>query len=184
MIEEFARKLPQMLGFHYRTERRQLATFAHPIQGWYVTATRGDNGAIVLDDPMPIQLNSPTDVLPVGPVPGGKLGSRLSNGLNSQIAHVLIIADTNKITGHTVGGISDYLTLLALSQTRSPETCGQLPSIFDMMVADCGGHEKPDSVTAGDLAFLQALYATDLREGLDLERNDIRNGMMRTFRSH
>ena len=37
-------------------------------------------------------------------------------------------------------------------------------------------------LTAGDIAFLRALYSTDLRENLSLETNDIQNAMMREFK--
>jgi len=59
-----------------------------------------------------------------------------------------------------------------------------LPSILDLMAAHCAAQEKPEEATAGDLAFLQALYSMDLREILSFERSDIENGMMRQFRAH
>jgi hypothetical protein len=176
-IAAFAQRLPQIFGFHYRTQRQRLTTFNHPIQGWYITETEGENG-IAIDDPMPLQMADSPGSLPTRQVPGARLGSRLTTGRNSWLVHVLIIADRNKVTGYTVGSVSDYFAMLTLSQTRSPDTCGQLPSILDLMVAECGDRAKSEAVTAGDLAFLKALYAIDLREGLDLERSYIQDNMM------
>jgi hypothetical protein len=113
--------------------------------------------------------------------PRGRLGTRLATGLNSFIVNVLIIADTKKVSGYTIGSISDYLAMLILSQTKSPDTCGNLPSILDLMASNCDEREKPDAVTAGDLAFLHALYAVDLREQLHLEQSDILSYMMKQF---
>jgi hypothetical protein len=56
-----------------------------------------------------------------------------------------------------------------------------LPSILDLMSSSCGDREKPTAVTAGDLAFLRALYSTDLEQPLELERSDILNNMMKQF---
>jgi hypothetical protein len=190
MIAEFAKRTPSVLGFHYQTEAKGLATFSHPIQGWYVTETQGDNGAIVVDRAMPIQLmdappsNPGARAFESAPVPAGRAGTRLATGRSSWLAHVLIIADRNRMTGYTIGALSDYLAMLTLSQTRSPDTCGQLPSILDLMAAECADHERPQAMTAGDLAFLKALYFTDLREGLDLEQSDIETHMRRQLVAH
>jgi hypothetical protein len=73
--------------------------------------------------------------------------------------------------------------MLVLSQTQSPDMCGPLPSILDLMASHCDSAEKPEAVTAGDLAFLRALYSTDLREKYALEEGDILNNMMRQFKA-
>lgn len=98
------------------------------------------------------------------------------------IVHALIIVDTRKVAGSEIGTISDYLSMLVLSQTRLPDDCGALPSILDMMTSSCSGRERPTQATAGDLAFLRALYAIDMRESLLLEESAIRNQMMRQFK--
>jgi hypothetical protein len=102
LMEDVKKRAPALLGFHYPQQAQRMATFSHPIQGWYVTATQGDDGTVLRDDAMPIQLGTP----------------------------------------------------------------------------------RPESVTAGDLAFLHALYSTDLREGLSLEQSDIQDNMMREFSSY
>ena len=184
LIHDVEKRAPALLGFHYPQQTRTLATFSHPIQGWYVTATQGDDGSISRDDAMPIQVGTPWRPLEAGTVPAGRLGSRLSTGIDSLIVSVIIIADTTKVAGYTAGSISDYLAMLVLSQTRSPDTCGRLPSILDLMVLHCATENKPDSVTAGDLAFLHALYSTDLREGLPLEQSELQDKMVQAFSTH
>ena len=74
--------------------------------------------------------------------------------------------------------------MMILTHAQSPDTCGALPSIIDLMSANCGDREKPIQLTAGDIAFLRALYSMDLRENLSLETSDIQNGMMREFKRH
>ena len=190
VIEELVKRDPALLGFHYAQQTQRIATFDHPIQGWYMTATQGDRGDIALDNPNPIQqttspLGNPVGrALESGTTPGGRLGTRLATGQNSLIVHALVVVDAKRVSGFTIGSISDYLAMLVLSQTRSADACGLLPSILDLMASHCEEPEKPDAVTAGDLAFLRALYAADLRENLSLEASDIQNAMMREFKGH
>jgi hypothetical protein len=68
-----------------------------------------------------------------------------------------------------------------LSQARVPETCSQLPTIMDLLAPGCGADKKPDQVTAGDLAFLRALYRANLETPVYLEESNIENAMMREF---
>jgi len=72
---------------------------------------------------------------------------------------------------------------LTLTQAFRSEQCGTLPSVTDLMLPNCTASEKLTGVTAGDLAFLRALYETDLQDVLTLERGNIQNIMMRQFQS-
>jgi hypothetical protein len=74
--------------------------------------------------------------------------------------------------------------MMVLTQTRASDECSRLPSILDSMASHCDAVEKPDATTAGDLAFLRALYAIDLRESFSLEGSDILAHMMRQFEGH
>jgi hypothetical protein len=191
ILDEVVKHRPFLLGFHYSRQTQNMVTFDQPIQGWYVTATRNDEGLEVTDNPIPIRQGSspisstsPAHWLESGTSPPGDAGSRLTTGLTSLIAHALILVDTKKVAGDPIGAVSDYLAMMVLTQTRAPDECGRLPSILDLMASQCDGGDKPDAMTAGDLAFLRALYAIDLRESLALEGSDIRTHMMRQFEGH
>jgi hypothetical protein len=116
---------------------KKLARFDRPIKAWYVTATTDKSGAETLDDQREIL---------DGHSPSAGLDSPLLGGTTSAIVNALIVADTNKVTGYTIGSISGYVAVLALSQARSLDACSELPSIFDLM-ADCGG-DKPAVLSA------------------------------------
>jgi len=156
VIEEIVKRDPALLGFHYAQQTQRAATFDHPIQGWYMTATQGDRGGIVVDNPNPIQqttsaLSNPVGrALESGTTPAGRAGTRLATGQNSLLVHALVIVDTKGVSGYAIGSISDYLAMLVLSQTQSPDTCGPLPSILDLMASHCVTQVKPEAVTAGD----------------------------------
>jgi hypothetical protein len=177
-----------LLGFHYAQQEKKLATFTHPIQGWYVTSTRNWKGVETVDNPLPLGeygdgaiANGGCGVMCAGKVAPGTPGSRLDNYRSSLVVRALIVVDANQIKGMTIGSISDYLAVLTLSQARASKGCSQLPSIMDLLAPGCAADKKPDQITAGDLAFLRALYRANLEMPAQLEESNIENAMMREF---
>jgi hypothetical protein len=170
----------------YTGGTRDLIAFKndHAIQGWYIT-TRG--GSIVLNTDMSLL---GLDVLPLWPqitqnYAGNRdFGTRLGggSGSGSGIGTVILVVDTTKVVGDTIGTISDYLAMLALSVAQSPDHCDPLPSILDSMASNCGAREVPTAMTAGDIAFLKALYYLNTGLGPSLSRNAIRDNMIRQFK--
>lgn len=181
-LDALMKQDPKLLGFHYHLQTKNLETISRPIQGWYVTSSRGAKGDETIDEADPL-LAQGTGILDQGKHPAGLPGSRLTNYISSAIVNVIIVADANKMVGRAIGSIADYLAVLTLTQAFSSEQCGTLPSIMDMMLSGCGEREKPTGITAGDLAFLRALYQTDQENVLTLERGNIQNIMMRQFQS-
>ena len=187
VLDALVKKDSQLLGFHYPQQQKSLATVNHPIQGWYVTSTRNYAGLEAIDEALPFSPVADGSValqgktMNAGKVPPGKPGSRLTNLRTSQVVLALIVADAKKLDGMTIGSIADYLAMLTLSQARSSDACSQLPSIMDLMASGCGIDQKPDQMTAGDLAFLRALYAANLETPVEIESSNIENQMMREF---
>jgi hypothetical protein len=154
----------------------------HAIQGWYMT-TRG--GGIVLNTDVALV---GLDVLPIWPqitqnyIGTGTTGTRLGGGSGIGIGIVILLVDTTKVVGYTIGTIADYLAMLTLSVVQSPDHCDPLPSILDLMSSSCGTREMPTAITAGDLAFLKALYYKNVSFGPSLSRAGIDDNMMRQFK--
>jgi hypothetical protein len=155
----------------------------HAIQGWYLT-TRG-GGRVLNTDVALVGL----DVLPIWPqvtqnyIATGTTGTRLGGGSGSGIGIgiVILVVDTAKVVGYTVGTIADYLAMLTLSVVQSPDHCDPLPSILDLMSSSCGTREMPKAITAGDLAFLKALYYKNVPFGPSISRAGIDDNMTRQF---
>ena len=152
----------------------------HAIQGWYLMGGNLNNKLALAN----------LDVLPIWPqitqnhVRSGRTGTHLSGGPVSGIGVVMLIIDTTKVVGYTIGTIADYLAMLTLSVVQLPDYCDPLPSILDLMSSSCGARELPTAITAGDLAFLKALYYRNTGLGPSIFRNDIENNMMRQFKAH
>jgi hypothetical protein len=174
VVQTMLKSDSKLLGFHYPTETTRFTVFNHPIQGWYVTATGDSMGAELIDDP-----DAFDNEVDFG---GGSTGSRLQTHISALIGFATIIVDFHKVKGMTIGPISDYLAVLTLTQAHLSDGCSQLPSIMDLMAAGCQGNAKPDQVTAGDLAYLRALYSLDLQRPLALERSNLATAMFRQFR--
>jgi hypothetical protein len=175
-------------GARYSGGMRDLLAYKsdHAIQGWYITTREG--ARVVTTDVALVGL----DVLPIWPQIGQKylgsnaLGTRLggTSGSGIGIGTVILIIDTTKVVGYPIGTIADYLAMLTLSVVQSPDHCDPLPSILDLMSSSCGTRDMPTAITAGDLAFLKALYYRNTGLGPSLSRSAIQDNMMRQFELH
>jgi hypothetical protein len=176
------------VGFRnrYTGGMKDLITFRsdHAIQGWYMTTSGGST--VLNTDVALVRLN----VQPVWPQitqnynASGATGTRLGggSGSGSGIGIVILVVDTTKVVGYTVGTLADYLAMLTLSVAQSPDHCDPLPSILDLMSSSCGTREMPTAITAGDLAFLKALYYKNTGLGHSLSRASIEDNMLRQFK--
>jgi hypothetical protein len=189
VLELVLKQDSRLLGFHYPRQEQSFATFRHAVQGWYVTTTRNYKGVETLDEANPLGqygdglIAAGNNPMRAGKVAAGMPGSRLDNYRSSQVVAATIIVDANKIAGMTIGALSDYLAVLALTQARAVDACSQLPSIMDLLAAGCASAKKPEQVTAGDLAFLRALYRANLETPVNLEESNIQNAMLNEFSS-
>jgi hypothetical protein len=111
--------------------------------------------------------------LRAGPGVGGPQGAPVHN----LFVHVLILVDTNRVVGYRLPAVADYVALLALSTEMSLDTCGELPSILDLMSSGCGEREKPAGLTQGDTAYLKALYSVNQPWSVSDEKDAITEQM-------
>ena len=89
--------------------------------------------------------------------------------------------NTKKVVGVSIAAIADYAALASLTVIQKPDQCDPLPSILDLMSSTCSSRDKPSGITAGDLAFLKALYYMNTGLGKSLSRDDIQANMMKQF---
>jgi hypothetical protein len=190
-------------------EADQMAMVTHSIQAWYATETIDFDGTRTVQDltcrnsggAMNIGENAPTSVFATigtdtmhgegNATPGSyepslpcavvvhSSGSRINNGLSNGFFNVLIVAEPAKLLDYEIGSLADYVTMLALSQPASLDSCQQLPSISNMLASGCGS--MPSRITDGDLAYLRALYKMPDGSGLEIQRDEIRLEMTKTL---
>ena len=193
LLDGIRAKQPAMLGY------KGAITVSHPIQAWYMTETVDIEGHAVADEEPTgmfglsegggsaanlapgktgsgIIIMMPAAAFSGVPV-STRAGSLLRPGLSSEFVNVLVIADLAETASHKLGAVADYAALLALSQTRSFETCEGVPSIANEMSPGCAGNLKPEAITASDIAFLHGVYRMDAGAILKIQQDQIAGEM-------
>ena len=180
LLNNVRTKNADYLGFSESAKQRdKLAIVTRPIQAWYTTQTRDLHGLNRIDsgnlrgegmemsnftagkwcgtlkkdcageiyDPFYLPYASQANIS----------GNRISDGVRSAFYHILMVADPGKLQGHGIGELADYIAVLALTQIGSLDTCQPLPSIENLMAANC--ESKTDMLTKNDVAYLRGVYS-------------------------
>lgn len=83
--------------------------------------------------------------------------SRLRGNVRDDLVRVIIIIDTNRISGVSYGALSDYVALVALAQIEPSADTSAWPSILNLF----GSDDPPTGLTDWDRDYLQSLYAAN-----------------------
>lgn len=163
LMADIAKRRDILLGFYYsQAQLKTLTAFRRPIEARYVTRNidQFGNSRLEIHDPLS-WVDSPT----------GRAGSRLGNGMSTEIMHSLIIADASKAAGEKIDTVADYIAILALARLQEIERCNGLSTILNRLADNCP--DAPDAATAEDLALLKGLYSVDPRESGSQQRATI-----------
>jgi hypothetical protein len=164
------------LGYATSSARQNaLAVVTRPIQAWYTTETVDVNGARSVDSGMPLgegirvfsRMDPPLFVRQVA----RWNGRRINDGIHSGFNHVLIVVDSTKLAGREIVPLADYVSMLALTQINSPDACQELPSIVNMLAANCD--RAAESLTQFDLAYLESLYHVTTGRKMRLQLGEV-----------
>ena len=175
LVDEMRKKQEVYLGYADNAEQMdRLATVSRAIQGWYTTQTTELRGKSVIDASNGAK-NSQTPCAGSGCFSAGSAGavtgSRLSNGLHSTFNHIVIVADPSKLADQEIGALADYISLLALTQVKSPDTCQKLSSIINLTVTGCT--PRPAALTVNDAAYLRGVYRMSQDQTLSVQQEGI-----------
>ena len=102
-------------------------------------------------------------------------GNHINNGLRTGLNHVIVVIDSTKLAGQQIIPLSDYISMLALTQLSSLDTCQELPSIVNLMAKDCD--QRIEGMTATDLAYLRGLYKMDGDKAYIFQQDEIADVM-------
>jgi len=175
LLDQLVKQNEDMLGYHEVSQTRQLATIRHPIQAWYATATRDENGEVGLDNAsMPCMECVFTGRKNFIFVAGNRAGR---DGLRAELGRVTIIGDLGKLDDYDTRTLADYVAMLALSQVQAFETCQEIPTIMNLLVPACGLDRQTKSLGEIDLAYLGALYHTDPNLAFQYQKIEISHQM-------
>ena len=178
LMDQVREKNRVLLGYHTASQEDALATIAHPIQAWYATQTVDLKGAAYPDNGRPsgpgYELRTPFGPVWVQDVPNLHVtGNHLDDGLSSELFHVIIVIDLAKVKGLTLGALSDYAAMLALSRTQSFEACQPVASIANLLSDPCDSALKTNEISQADLAYLHAVYSINPRTSFQQQKDEI-----------
>jgi hypothetical protein len=165
VLDDIAKNYEDLLGYHDISQTKRIATMSHPIQAWYATSTRSWEGRRILDTPNKIFVLKST------------LGGRLQSGYSSEISYVTIVVDVSRLGELGIKPVADYVAMLALSQTKTFETCQPLASITNLLTPGCDTTFKPNTFSSNDIAYLSALYKMNPYNVLQGQQSSIAHQM-------
>ena len=191
LMNTVRRKYPDVMGYYdSRAQADRMAEMTKLIQAWYATATVDLRGNIFPDTRrtggleicMPNPLPTPGMACIPMTLPNARpmnvTGSRLlGDGLSSTFTHVLVVANPDKLVTHEMGALGDYIAMLALSQQPKPDGCQPMPSILNLLEAQC---PQVRELTDGDLAYLTALYRMGASDSLQQQRDQLVSAINRS----
>jgi hypothetical protein len=196
LLDDVRAHEPDYLGYAETSAlREKLATITRPIQAWYTTETLDLDGMRKVDTaqhrgggiwiPNFTALGMPGTVANRDPIwlPDATYarvtGNHVNSGVRSGFNHVLIVVDSSKLVGRKFNPLADYIAMLALTQLNSPDACQELPSIVNMLAADCD--QAVSGMTVTDLAYLRGLYKMDADKNLVSQQNEIADRMQQAL---
>jgi hypothetical protein len=169
LLDGIRKDHPAYLGYHETSaQAEQMAKVTHPIQVWYMTETKDLRGKSEIDT------SERAGVGAVRMAPnasaGAVTGERLGDGMRNAY-HIIIVADPNKLAQYEMGPVADYISMLALTQLNSQDTCRNLPSIVNLLASHC--EPKANAITDNDLAYLRGLYRMNADRTLRTQQDEV-----------
>ncbi|HEX4242569.1 MAG TPA: hypothetical protein VHZ53_14265 [Steroidobacteraceae bacterium] len=146
----------------------------HPIRGWYNAELLAADGGAVTPDALIAGLSGAA--LETMQVPAIQISTatRLEHSALKGLSSVIIVVDTNRARGVTVGQLADYIAMTGLAEIRIDADPGSAPSILSLFEPS-GKH--PPGLTSWDQALLESLYATDQASVLQI--SNIKTDMLK-----
>lgn len=176
VLDLIREKRPVLLGYHYTSREKELATMTRAVQAWYSTATEDFYG-FVQPDGGAYNVNVLDYFKDQGFYSMHVSGSRTGDGLKSQFTTAIILVDSGKIAGQPIGPLADYIAMLALGQGQYYDLCQNVPTITNFLAPDCKDGMKPAGLTDIDMTYLRGLYHMSPGGSYLLERGSIAYAM-------
>jgi hypothetical protein len=138
-----------------RSALRAFVSSDQPVRWWYIETLRKADGAAARPADDDAGLSGGTPV-----ISSFGDGSRLRSSSRRELTRMLAIVDATRLQNVSLGALADYLTMIALVQADPAAELGDVPSILTLFRDRDAGRAPPAELTAWDLSFLKALYAT------------------------
>jgi len=105
-------------------------------------------------------------------------GTRLRSATRQDLNYVLVIVDTRRLGGASVGAVADYVAFVSLAQINPAPVTTTFPTILNLF-NDENAANRPTGLTQWDLAYLDGLYhATRTARNSRQQEDEIARRMM------
>ena len=108
-------------------------------------------------------------------------GLRGNEGRAGGFRAITVVASADLLKQHKPATLADYIALLALTRLSSSDACQPVQTIANLLKEGCTFAVRSDAMTAGDLAFLLALYRAVQRPSAASQLGAITNEMKRAL---
>jgi hypothetical protein len=160
---------PTLFNYEFGSEVHRFIDTPRPVRVWYNVGTTSMDGVALVaalqlgnSSVFGRQFNSEP---PINQLPSF-LGSRLTYTVTNDILSVIVVVDSGRLSGVSIGQLADYLGVVGLAQTNLDRDLGQAPSILNLFRLEDGA--RPAEMTLWDRALLRALYNTPHHDRLQL----------------
>jgi len=160
---------PTLFNYDFGSEVHRFIDTPRPVRVWYNVGTTSMDGVALV---AALQLGSGSmfsrqfnNEPLINQLPS-TLGSRLTYTVTNDILSVIMVVDSNRLEGVSIGQLADYLGVVGLAETNLDKDLGPAPSILNLFRG--AGGTRPTEMTVWDRALLRALYNTPHQDRLQL----------------
>jgi hypothetical protein len=161
MAQQMFAEEPSLFAHRYETGvstlgQEALTNFinsARPVRWWHVTRTVSADGEILSSE----NTSNGADGFSSEVVRSN--GSRLSSATRQDFARAVIIVDAPSARRVQLAALADYIAMVTLAQLNPAADTSEFPTIMNLFSAQ--GGNAPAQLTQWDIAYLDALYATN-----------------------
>lgn len=159
MAQQMFDEQPSLFAYRYETGISTLGqvalsafiSTARPVRWWHVTRTVSSDGEGLSSD------STAAGARGMAAQVVRSDGTRLASATRQDFVRVVIIVDARSSGGVQLATLADYIAMVALAQVNPDSDMMSYSTIMSAFTRD----DAPTQMTALDLAYLNALYATD-----------------------
>lgn len=160
MAQQMFEDEPSLFAYRYETGISTLGQAAltefvntpRPVRWWHVTRTMSGDGEALTRDPTAAGAGGFAAQVVRSD------GTRLASTTRKDFSRVIVIVDATSVGGAQLAALADYIAMVALAQIDPHADMAAYPTIMNLFAASGAA---PTQLTQWDLAYLDALYATE-----------------------
>jgi len=104
--------------------------------------------------------------------PSEELGTRLRYNAVQTLTSVIVVVDSNRVSGIDIGQLADYIAMAGFAQIHLDADTGTAPTILSLFRPS---DQRPQGLSPWDESFLHSVYTTN--QASVMQESAIKRGM-------